>query len=142
MLVMARRYRSFGNSSTRGPAAADHRAMSINPLSTPQTPPAHQHHGHGHGKAVMDAAAKTLGMSDDDLKQALSSGQTLDDLAQAQGVSHDQLVAGLSDAVKQFSDPNALAERLATRRWDERREQQDASPTSRPPLGQMVDVEA
>ena len=123
--------------------------MSINPLNTPQTtPPAHHHGGHGHGRAVMDAAAKTLGVSDDELKQDLAGGQSLDDIATAKGITHDQLVAGLGDALKQSGaqagDVSALAERLATRRWDERRAAADdaSSATSRPPLGQMVDVEA
>src|SRR5689334_3839220 len=101
MLVMPRRYRSFGDPSARPPAAADHRGMSINPLSTPQTPAAvHHHGGHGHGRAVMDAAAKTLGVSDDELKQDLAGGQSLDDIATAKGITHDQLVAGLGDALK------------------------------------------
>jgi hypothetical protein len=113
--------------------------MSINPLSTPQTPPA-THHGHGHRKQVMDAAAKTLGLSADELQQDLSGGQTLDDVAKAKGMTHDQLVAGLSGALGQ-SD-TSVAERLTARRWDQQRRDQETAAPSRDPLGSMVDVEA
>lgn len=58
--------------------------------------------GHGHHgarKAAFEAAAKTLGMSTDDLKAALKSGKTMDELAQSKGVSKDQLTSAISGAI-------------------------------------------
>jgi hypothetical protein len=71
---------------------------------------------------VTAAVAKELGMSTDDLNQALRSGQSLDDIAQSKGVSHDDLVATISQALQstassgQSTDPSQLtqlAERIA-----------------------------
>lgn len=71
---------------------------------------------------VTAAVAKELGMSTDDLTQALRSGQSMDQIAQSKGVSHDDLVATISQALQssattgQSTDPDqikALAERIA-----------------------------
>ena len=43
----------------------------------------------------LDAAAKALGLSKDDLISQLKSGKSLDDIATAQGVSHDTLAAAI-----------------------------------------------
>jgi hypothetical protein len=68
------------------------------------------------------AVAKELGMSTDDLDQALRSGQSLDEVAQSKGVSHDDLVSTITQALQgsagtgQTSDPSQLqqlAERIA-----------------------------
>ncbi len=58
----------------------------------------------------MDAAAKALGMSSNDLKSALKSGQSLDGLASEKGLSADKLKSAISDALAQ-SNPNLSAER-------------------------------
>src|SRR5689334_25133220 len=72
---------------------------------------------------VTAAVAKELGMSTDDLNQALRSGQSLDDIAQSKGVSHDDLIATISQALQstatagQSTDPSQLtqlAERIAS----------------------------
>ena len=44
----------------------------------------------------MDAVAKELGMSTDDLQKALSSGQSMTDLAKKAGVSKDDLVTTIA----------------------------------------------
>jgi hypothetical protein len=71
---------------------------------------------------VTAAVAKELGMSTDDLNQALRAGQSLDDIAQSKGVSHDDLIATISQALQstatsgQSTDPTQLtqlAERVA-----------------------------
>jgi uncharacterized protein YidB (DUF937 family) len=49
----------------------------------------------------MDAAATTLGMSASDLRTALQSGQTLAQIASAQGVSQNDLVTAISNALQQ-----------------------------------------
>jgi uncharacterized protein YidB (DUF937 family) len=78
----------------------------------------HRHHGHGGGKAAMDAAASALGMSDDDLRSALQSGQTLTQLAQQQGVSTDTLTQAMSSALQKSDSSmstdqaSAIAQRM------------------------------
>lgn len=71
---------------------------------------------------VTAAVAKELGMSTDDLDQALRSGQSLDEIAQSKGVSHDDLVSTISQSLQstagagQSTDPGQLvqlAERIA-----------------------------
>lgn len=49
---------------------------------------------------VTSAVAKELGMSTDDLEQQLRSGASLDDVAKANGVSHDDLVATITQALQ------------------------------------------
>jgi hypothetical protein len=98
--------------------------MSIDPISTQPpaaTAPQHHHrHGHGHGKQVVDAAATALGMDPADLTKDLQGGQSLDDIAKAQGLSHDQLAAAVQSQLQKSQQPAA----------------------GRPPLGAMVDVDA
>ena len=50
-------------------------------------------------KKVMDAAAKTLGMSSDDLRTALQKGQSLSDIATSKGVSQDALSSAIGSAL-------------------------------------------
>ncbi|MFN8132152.1 MAG: hypothetical protein U0R70_11455 [Solirubrobacteraceae bacterium] len=72
---------------------------------------------------AMGSTAKLLGMSTDDLKKELSSGKTLNDLAKAQGVSHDALISSITDGLKASApagvqapaglDPTKIAEDIA-----------------------------
>lgn len=62
--------------------------------------------GRGGVPGHIQTAAETLGLSTDEVMSALDQGQTLADLAEAQGVSRDDLVAALvADA------PDAVAAR-------------------------------
>lgn len=61
--------------------------------------------GHRHDNHLLNAAAKALGLSEDDLVTQLKSGKSLDDIATAQGVSHDNLAA----AIKQSLPPQVAA---------------------------------
>jgi hypothetical protein len=72
---------------------------------------------------VTTAVAKELGMSTDDLEQQLRAGASLDDVAKANGVSHDDLVATITQALQGSSAsgdtqaPSALdqlAQRIAS----------------------------
>ncbi len=95
--------------------------MSINPISGSQDFASqqaqqvqqvhhHGHHGHGMRKAGMDAAAKALGMSTDDLRTALQGGQSLASLAQSKGVSTDTLTSAIGSALTQ-ANPQLSAAR-------------------------------
>jgi hypothetical protein len=60
--------------------------------------------GHHHmRKAGMDAAAKALGMSSDDLKSELKSGKSLKDIASAQGVDLSKVQSAIKDATQNAS---------------------------------------
>ncbi len=60
----------------------------------------HGHHAHGGGEAL----AEFLGLSVDELRAAMADGGTLAELAEAQGVSEDDLVAFLLDSVEERLD--------------------------------------
>ena len=66
---------------------------------------------------AMQAVAAKLGMSMDDLKSALKSGQSLTDVAKSKGVSSDDLIStikqGLTSGNSQLTD--AQATQIATR---------------------------
>jgi hypothetical protein len=69
----------------------------------------------------MLGVAKTLGMSTDDLKSALQSGKSLNDLADEKNVSHDDLIAAIktgmpTDRVNATDDADGtqLAGRIAS----------------------------
>ncbi|HZQ76989.1 MAG TPA: hypothetical protein VFE55_06650 [Acidimicrobiia bacterium] len=72
---------------------------------------------------MLSSAADLLKMSVSDLQAKLAGGQSLDDIAQAQGVSHDDLVANIAASLKSSegasganqSDANltAVANRIA-----------------------------
>ncbi len=68
----------------------------------PATPPAGQPaDGHGHGglgQAELEAAAKVLGMTADELSTALQNGQTLEELATAAGVDIADVQAAIQAA--------------------------------------------
>ncbi len=53
------------------------------------------------GKGPFDAVSGLLGMSADDIASAVQSGKSLDDLASAAGVSHEDLVAALKAGAPQ-----------------------------------------
>ena len=70
-------------------------------------------------EAVLKPVADKLGLSADDLVQALRSGKSLSQLAADKGVSHDDLVAAIADGLKQNApagsnmDFTKMAERIA-----------------------------
>ena len=79
--------------------------------------------GRADREKVLSSAADLLKMSVDDLKSKLAAGQSLDDIAKAQGVSHDDLVANITQTLKAnapsgaaVSDDrlSAMAERIAS----------------------------
>lgn len=61
--------------------------------------PHRRHHGFGGGEV-----AEFLGMTTDELRAALSEGQTLAEVAEAQGVSEDDLVAYLLEQLEERLD--------------------------------------
>ena len=93
--------------------------MSISASNSAQVRQPHHKHGHGAGaKEGMDAAAKALGMSADDLKSALKSGKSIDDLAKQKGISTDSVKSAISQALTQGNSrlstdrANAIAQRM------------------------------
>ena len=56
-------------------------------------------------RQVMSGAASLLGMSDAEMKSALHSGTTLGDLADAKGVSRDDLLAAVTKGVESVGPP-------------------------------------
>jgi hypothetical protein len=77
------------------------------------------HRGHRISDATMDAVAKKLGMSTDDLKSSLATGQSMTDLAQKAGASLDDLVSTIASTLSsqgangQVVDTTQLATRIA-----------------------------
>jgi hypothetical protein len=69
------------------------------------------HRGLG-GHGMLDAAATALGMTPADLMTELQSGQTLADVAQAQGVNQDAVKQAIVDAKKAEIDAAVQAGRL------------------------------
>jgi hypothetical protein len=67
-------------------------------VATQQVSGEQQGHGHGRRKAAMDAAAKALNMSSDDLQSALKSGKSLKDIAAAQGVDFSKVQSAMQEA--------------------------------------------
>ena len=57
--------------------------------------------GRGLGQAELEAAAKALGMTTDELSTALKSGQTLEQIAAAQGVDFADVQAAIQAAHKE-----------------------------------------
>lgn len=58
-------------------------------------------HGHGHGPRGGGVIAETLGLEPTELRDALESGQSLADVAAAQGVSTDAIVDALVDQAEE-----------------------------------------
>jgi hypothetical protein len=69
------------------------------------------------GQDPMAAVAEKLGLSSDALQSQLKDGQSLDDIATAQGVSHDDLIttikAGLPADATSGADATTTAEKIA-----------------------------
>jgi hypothetical protein len=76
-------------------------SVNISVASQQQVSGEQQGHRHGHRKAAMDAAAKALGMSSDDLQSALKSGKSLKDIASTQGVDLSKVQSAMQDAIQQ-----------------------------------------
>jgi hypothetical protein len=70
--------------------------------------------GGGKIKAAMQAAAQTLGLSDDDLKTQLQSGKSLADVAQTQCVSTDDLESAMTSAIGSSSSTSASSSTSST----------------------------
>ncbi|MGX6600937.1 hypothetical protein ACWKSP_02190 [Micromonosporaceae bacterium Da 78-11] len=70
----------------------------------------------------MAKVAGVLGLSKDDLKSALSSGKSLNDVAEEQGVSHDDLISAIkqgmpaeqTSATGQTETADQVAEEIAS----------------------------
>jgi hypothetical protein len=73
-------------------------------------------------RSVFDAVAQKLGMSTDDLRTAMSSGESLADVAQSKGVSADDLEATIKSALQSSGAPGSdsqltdIASRIANRK--------------------------
>ncbi|MFI5496693.1 hypothetical protein [Actinoplanes sp. NPDC051859] len=70
------------------------------------------------GENPMVKVAETLGLSGEELKSQLDSGKSLNDVASAQGVSHDDLIASIkagmpTDATGSV-DADTMAEKIAS----------------------------
>lgn len=61
------------------------------------------------GADPMQAVADTLGMTTDELRQALEAGSTMNSLAETRGVSHDQLIAAIKQGLPPASDATTTA---------------------------------
>jgi hypothetical protein len=85
-------------------------SMAINPLSssfsqaaqgTSATSQVGRHHGHhGNRDQMLTDAAAVIGIDVSSLKSQLQQGKSIADVASANGVSLDQLKAGLTDKLK------------------------------------------
>jgi uncharacterized membrane protein len=82
------------------------------------TPPARGHHGGAHFQAL-DAAADALGIDESDLHDALASGQTLAEIAEAQGISVDALASALSTSVTADLQEKLAAGDITQEQYDE-----------------------
>ena len=76
--------------------------------------------GCGGGKGVVkDAAATVLGLSEDELRAELSSGQTLGEVAVAQGMTVEAFTAALTDQVTAALDAQLAAGDITQEQYDE-----------------------
>jgi hypothetical protein len=86
--------------------------MTINAVgSTPTSWPVgsgHRPHRHDHTKMI-EPAAKALGISTADLETQLEAAKSLSDVASAQGVSQDDLVAAIAADLKTHEPDGAPA---------------------------------
>jgi uncharacterized protein YidB (DUF937 family) len=83
------------------------------------------------------ASSEALGMENGELVEALRSGDTLQEIAEAQGVSYDVVSQAILDAAKADLDALVEAGRITRERADERLESLDQALQSNhfPPLG-------
>lgn len=80
------------------------------------------HHGRGgHGGIgnLLDNAATALGLTEDEVREGLTGGSTLADLAEAQGVDADDLVGALVDAATEGIEARVAAGDISQDRADE-----------------------
>lgn len=78
-------------------------------------------HGHGERGVALTAAADALGMTTDELRDALADGSTLADVAQAQGVAVEDLVAALVTAAEERIDDAVADGRLTAEEAEQRK---------------------
>lgn len=78
-------------------------------------------HGHGERGVALTAAADALGMTTDELRDALADGFTLADVAQAQGVAVEDLVAALVAAAEERIDDAVADGRLTAEEAEQRK---------------------
>lgn len=98
----------------------------------PGGPGGHGHHGPGGpGGPGLDAAAEKLGMTEDELRTALSEGKTLADLADEKGVAQDALVDAMVAAAKEHLAEKVADGRLTQAEADERAADLEARITER-----------
>lgn len=91
--------------------------MQINSASNVQQmgpPPGGRPPGGGPMKAGMDAAAEMLDLEPQELRSALESGSTLAELADAAGVSTEDLKASMAEAIAKTA-PAEVAERMTSK---------------------------
>ncbi len=72
-------------------------------------------------KDPVTAVSRTLGLSGDELKSKLESGQSLSEVAEQRGVPHEDLIAAIKagkpkDAPAGTEDEDAIAERVAAQK--------------------------
>lgn len=89
---------SSTNSTQRRPAFED---SNFQPGERPKGPP-----------PFLDAAASALGLSSDELSTRLQSGESLEDIAAAQGVSTDTVTQAIADDFK-ANNPDATDEQAS-----------------------------
>ena len=69
----------------------------------------------GNRQDPMAAVAEKLDLSSDDLKAQLRDGKSLDDIATAQGVSHDDLITAIKAGMPtDATDATEMAEKIAS----------------------------
>lgn len=86
----------------------------------PGGPGGHRGHGPGRGGPDLAAAATALGMTQADLRTALTSGKSLAQVAEDKGVPVDKVVAALVAAAKQRIAQAVTDGRLTQERADQR----------------------
>jgi len=86
--------------------------------NTPQDLSRHRHPGQPPGPSL-DVAASAIGVTVDDLRTALQSGQTIAEVAQAHGVDPQTVVDALVADAQQHLDQAVAAGRLSQERADD-----------------------
>jgi hypothetical protein len=86
-------------SGAPGVSGAQEDTTTTAPETTPDAPPAGEHGPHRGGPGLfgmkVGAAAEAIGISEDDLKAAIEDGQTLAEIAEANGVDRQTVVDAL-----------------------------------------------
>src|SRR4051794_32054915 len=100
------------NAATAQSSSSDSSSSSSSSSDAPPAPPGvpgdhHGPHGRGgpHGPASLSAAASTIGVTEDELRAALESGQSIADVATAHGVDPQTVIdAMVADAKTHLAD--------------------------------------